>query len=865
MDIRLRQEVVSKVYIKMPFAAFCLALVLVLVSVKNLAYAQSNSVIKRLEVVQLPFRSKIEFPLDKTVSAAAYIRGNTLWILFDKYIEFQLPDIASIDQYLLDKNEAWIKGVKQFGLNDKFSFYAFTLSIHPGRNLVVNNKKVGDNWFFELVANDDNENSNITILSKHLSSQIPGGEAILGENSEIIHFTDPIIGDNLAVIPLSQANRGISYDYDYPDFRILKSLQGIVVEKKSDVVDFKLDMGTKHMSVSDADIFKRVFKSNNGIRKSENRFKFSKLISDDISIFNLRSFYVEPAKFNYYRYLIWQSLLNVSQDKRSKIYAHLALFYLAHDFYKEAAAVIDTLEIVDFDTYQSYEAQLIKVVGLFMDTRYKDAFDIVQKMNISEIPIPKRKEIRFWQALLGHVSGKSDDLTLGSNVTYIFKNAEKQFLAEYTDPVIRKIGIILMDILLKQKNLSEAGNVLDILLDNQTLTPHETNTVNYLAGKFYMLNGKEKRSIEYFDKCIDDIKDSFNRTRCRFEKAKYQFAQNRIRANELLQELEPLPYIWRGDGLEMEILEYLGDRYKDEKMYSEALRAWIRIVERDPKAIHSLSIREKMSNSFKSYFLDDIERDPVDALSTFYEFKDLVSIGEMGDYITLKFSDYLIKLDLLDRATALLNHQVKNRLTGINKELVTNKLANLYLLNNKPHLALQVFELINSEVVIPPEAEAERKYIKAKALLFSRQYDEALKLLQGDQSQQADDIKADIYWKQNKWKEFNDYSEPYLYLIRDQSYVLDDEEVVRVLKQTISYVMLGRMDLLKELYFHFKNRIPEKNYHYQAIKFLIDTAFNHSANELKGLWNVDQFKQGVEQIIKAMRLSPDRGGKENAK
>ena len=55
---------------------------------------------------------------------------------------------------------------------------------------------------------------------------------------------------------------------------------------------------------------------------------------------------------------------------------------------------------------------------------------------------------------------------------------------------------------------------------------------------------------------------------------------------------------------------------------------------------------------------------PIDALSLFYDFRDLTPVGRRGDEMIRKLADRLVSVDLLDQAAEVLQHQVDNRLQG---------------------------------------------------------------------------------------------------------------------------------------------------------------------------------------------------------
>ena len=80
---------------------------------------------------------------------------------------------------------------------------------------------------------------------------------------------------------------------------------------------------------------------------------------------------------------------------------------------------------------------------------------------------------------------------------------------------------------------------------------------------------------------------------------------------------------------------------------------------------------------------------PIDALSLFYDFRDLTPVGRRGDEMIRKLADRLVSVDLLDQAAELLQHQVDNRLQGAARAQVAVRLAVIYLMGRKPDRAIQ--------------------------------------------------------------------------------------------------------------------------------------------------------------------------------
>ncbi len=79
---------------------------------------------------------------------------------------------------------------------------------------------------------------------------------------------------------------------------------------------------------------------------------------------------------------------------------------------------------------------------------------------------------------------------------------------------------------------------------------------------------------------------------------------------------------------------------------------------------------------------------PIDALGTFYEYRELTPIGRRGDEMIRRLADRLVGVDLLDQAADLLQYQVDKRLEGAARAQVAARLAMVYLMNRKPERAI---------------------------------------------------------------------------------------------------------------------------------------------------------------------------------
>ncbi len=145
---------------------------------------------------------------------------------------------------------------------------------------------------------------------------------------------------------------------------------------------------------------------------------------------------------------------------------------------------------------------------------------------------------------------------------------------------------------------------------------------------------------------------------------------------------------------------------------------------------------------------------PLKALALYEEYHEVTPAGAKGDELIEKLVDRLVAVDLLDRAATLLENQVQFRLSGKDKARVATRLALVQLLDRKPNAALATLDTAAGAKDgrdISPDLLRQRQQLRARALLELRRGDEALAILADDRSVAADQLRADIYWRDKNW------------------------------------------------------------------------------------------------------------------
>jgi tetratricopeptide (TPR) repeat protein len=254
--------------------------------------------------------------------------------------------------------------------------------------------------------------------------------------------------------------------------------------------------------------------------------------------------------------------------------------------------------------------------------------------------------------------------------------------------------------------------------------------------------------------------------------------------------LEKLTTQWRGDETEAEALQVLGRLYAEDGRYRDAFTVMHTALEVYPQSEMTRRIQDEAAVAFESLFLGNKGdgMSAVDALSLFYDFRELTPVGRRGDEMIRKLADRLVSIDLLDQAAELLQHQVDHRLQGAARAQVAVRLAVIYLIARKPDRALAALRTSRSGD-LPNEMRNQRLLLEARALSDTGRPDVALEVVASMQGREVERLRADILWKARRWRETGEQIEKY-YGERWRDFApLAESERADVMRAAIGYAL----------------------------------------------------------------------------
>ena len=283
----------------------------------------------------------------------------------------------------------------------------------------------------------------------------------------------------------------------------------------------------------------------------------------------------------------------------------------------------------------------------------------------------------------------------------------------------------------------------------------------YLNGELERQRGKPEQALENWEVLVKG-RDDYYRAKAGLSLTKLQLERKKITPAKAIDRLEGLRYAWRGDELETLINMRLGEVYINNEDYLKGLSVLRNAVSLSPNSIISEEVTDYMTETFRSLFQEGKLKDvsPLDAVSIYDEFKELTPIGSEGDLFVQELAERLVDVDLLGRASALLEHQLNHRLEGEAALKVGIRLAAIRLLDNKAEGAMRSLDVAEKAMQQAfangahdlSSQKREINLLRARALSKMGQANDALAILE-DMPDDKDvlRLRADIAWNANQW------------------------------------------------------------------------------------------------------------------
>lgn len=559
--------------------------------------------------------------------------------------------------------------------------------------------------------------------------------------SRVIEFTDPAVGDTLYAIASEDQQQRIDQPRRYADLEILPASIGMVVRPLRD--DLKVTRIDNFVLISSpsgitatpgatAGPSAIATDSPSGPRDESRLFDFPNWRQGGIMQLdkNVRALQLGIAEAK-------------KDDEKNALMMKLALLYFANNFGQETLGMLRLIEAESPDMAKNPNFIALRGAASAMAGHYDEAIT-----DLSHPAIQQHGEVNLW---VGYAAAATEQWRMANRAF----PPNNRLLLQYPENIAAPFTIYMAESALR---LGKAERATALLASLDTMEggfdPHYAAAIQYLKGEAARQMGNPQEAIRLWRPVALGL-DRLYHTKAALAMATLRYQEKIIPAKTAIDELDSLRFAWRGDGLEVQVLQSLGRVKVADRQYLSGLEDLkTAALLADNLRDDSQPIKDEMGRVFTDLFVNGGAKDvpPLEAVSIYNGFSAYMPEGEQGAVATLNFADSLITMDLLGKAAQLLEEQLKGgEIPPARVAPTYNKLAAVYLLDSLPEKALST--LANAPAAESATVNDERVLLRARAMSQLNRPDDAIAALAASNSTDALKLKADVLWRARKWKE----------------------------------------------------------------------------------------------------------------
>ena len=696
---------------------------------------------------------RLVLPFAAPTPAAAFQRGDVLWLVFDTAVDI---DVAALN----GEASRTIRRAVVTRIED-----ATVVRITLERPRLSGLSTQGNAWLV-TIGETVQDSTQPLAIARNIVAPGRNSIAIAFQRPARLHrLIDPDLNDTLFVITGLGPARGLVKSQDFIELRALATSHGIAVQFLAD--DLKAELGTDKVVISRP----------NGLILSagvplDRRGAVNNAVTFDTQLWNAD----RAANFGQRQDELIRAAAEAPFTRRAALRRELARFYLAWQMYPEAKAVLDVAIADERPTAADPSPLVLRAIANVMLGRLEAALK-----DLNDPVVGNQNDAPLWRALILARQGK-------------WPQARDQF--RQVETTLTTLPLQLQRVALKDslRALVETGDFANAVVKLNDFdivgVPAEFEpAVSVLTGRLAERLGRNNDAFAAYRFAIAS-NDAPAAAQARLREIALRASLGELKAPEVIEELERLTIGWRGDETELEALQTLARLYTAAHRYREAFHAMRIAVIAHSNADITRVVQSEAAKTFDALFMagEGDALPAVDALSLFYDYRELAPIGRRGDEMIRRLADRLVSVDLLDQAAELLQYQVDNRLQGVARAQVAMRLAVIYLLNRKPEKAEATLRATRT-ADLSNEARSQRLLLEGRAISDLGRHDLALEVIAQVEGREAIRLRADIHWAARRWQKAAEQIE-LLYAHRADSFEpLTDLERSDILRAGIGYTL----------------------------------------------------------------------------
>jgi hypothetical protein len=662
---------------------------------------------------------RVAFPFDADTPAAVFRRGDTVWMVFDTPQAVLAPPPSDALSSIASNFELVAAGQTKVIRMDLAADRLATLG-SEGRAWVLSlgDALLGATEPMTLHRNRDEQGR----FEMTADIERPGKVHVL---------RDPIVGDTLRVVTVMPPARGVTRNLQFVDFDALRSAHGLVIKPRNDDLDVEIEEKLAVISASSGLTLSAVETSRKLDAGNSPEFRQSYL---DLGVWREDN----PERFTARKEETMARAAGAEGRLRDVARLDLAQLYVANQLSYEAIGVLGVLEAELKSEDLRKKLRLVRGIADTLAGRWLDALTLLNSGSF-----PEESDALMWRAIARTDSGDYR----GGRLDAI---AAEGIAGTYPAWVETKF---LFAALRSAVETQDAPMALRLLaeVDFPKLDPEQVSYFQLMQGRVAELEGHTEDAVDTYGQVIAA---DFRPTRA---EAVYRTLlllrkKGEVDLAKATDTLSAESLTWRGTPLEADMQRLLAELYFANHDYRDGFDTVKQAASTFPENASIDALLSQAQSTFEELYLNgaaDTLSD-LDALSLYYDFRQLTPPGARGDEMIRNLARRLVKVDLLTQAADLLEYQIDSRLTGVAQAQVAADLALIRIADRNPEGALRVLNRTRL-ADLPPQLERQRRILEARALIDAGRQELALELISKLDGKDADILRVDGYWKSKNY------------------------------------------------------------------------------------------------------------------
>jgi hypothetical protein len=732
----------------------------------------------------------LHFPWKAPLGAAAFRRGETVWLVFDAQ--------AKLDVSKAPAETSMFKGLTVVN-GQGYS------AVRVASPAVATVKAFADGATWTLALGPGVQKPAAPVKAERdADSPAPALRAQVSGATKSLWLDDPVVGDRIAVVTALGPSKGVPGRRSYVDFALLPSAQGLAFEPA--VADLNVAVDGEWVRVSrpkGLDI-STVIAAAGAKGKTAPADLGAPLAAAMPGLVDYAAWSRTGEMGFIGRYSQLQNAAadeagrEAAGDRAAGLQARMGLarFLIGSELSYEGIGELNLLMRHHQELAGDPEFRGLRGAARAMAGRYKEA-----ENDLSSPVVADDAASSLWR---GYVASKENDWQASVDAFAKGMPAMNQFSPAWQSRFARAYA----EAALETGKLSIASTEVALSIA-QTKDPVEQLKTRLIQARLIETMGYPKRALPLYD-AIARVNLDMLSAPAQMHAAELRLQLGQIGQTQAVAKLDSLRYRWRGDRVELELIRNLGRLYLQGGHYREALDTLRSISNAPITAPEMADIHNDMASTFRALFLDGRAdgMEPVQAVALWYDFKDLTPVGADGDLMVRKLARRLVDVDLLNDAEGLLKYQVENRLDGVARGQVATDLATLYIMDRKPEAAIEALN-DSRTTILPKDLQDQRRMIEARAWLALNQNDHAMELVDKDKSADADVIRSEVAWRARNWEQAGALMEKILGERWKTPQPLAPEQEAMLLRAGVAYSMASDTAALERLRGHYDGFIAQ--------------------------------------------------------